>query len=194
MGLVILNVAYPFAPVGLNCPGGAEQIVAQLDAALVRAGHESIVMACEGSVTEGILVSTPRPAGVLDQNARRKTHELFRHTLDKFLEKWIVDIVHLHGVDFTEYLPPPGVPALVTLHLPVQSYPPEIFQLSRPQTFLHCVSAHQRGACPPCANLLDDIENGVGMIEKYFAVYERLAGMHQLDLVKESMTAAEIAA
>jgi glycosyltransferase involved in cell wall biosynthesis len=161
MGLVILNVAYPFAPVGPDCVGGAEQIVTQLDAALVRAGHDSIVMACEGSVTHGILVCTPRPEGILTDDIRRKTHELFRRTLEQFLEKWIVDVVHIHGVDFTEYLPPTGVPALVTLHLPLKWYPPQVFQLNRPQTFLHCVSTHQRSTCPAGANLLDEIENGV---------------------------------
>src|SRR4051812_11108147 len=117
MRLVVLNVAYPFAPVGPDAVGGAEQMLTRLDAALVRAGHESIVAACEGSATEGILLSTPRPAGVLDDAARRKTHEQYRFILEKFLEKWPIDLIHLHGADFLDYLPPPGVPVLVTLHL-----------------------------------------------------------------------------
>jgi hypothetical protein len=160
MHLVVLNVAYPFAPVGPDAVGGAEQVLTQLDAALARAGHESIVMACEGSTTEGILLSTPRSSG-LAETERRKIHEQYRFTLGKFLEKWPIDLIHMHGVDFHEYLPPPGVPVLVTLHLPPHWYPPEIFQLDRPQTFLHCVSDRQRAACPPCVNLLPEIENGV---------------------------------
>jgi glycosyltransferase involved in cell wall biosynthesis len=67
----------------------------------------------------------------------------------------------MHGIDFYTYLPPVGVPVLVTLHLPPTWYPAEIFYLHRPQTFLHCVSAAQRRACPPGAMLLPDIENGV---------------------------------
>src|ERR1051325_8973026 len=102
MHLIVLNVAYPFAPVGPDAVGGAEQILTQLDAALVRAGHESIVMACEGSVTEGIHLATPRPGDVLNEDVRRKTHEQFRFILGKFLEKWPIDLIHFHGLDFAD--------------------------------------------------------------------------------------------
>ena len=67
----------------------------------------------------------------------------------------------MHGVDFYTYLPPAGLPVLVTLHLPPAWYPPEIFRLRRPQTYLRCVSPAQRRACPADAALLPDIENGV---------------------------------
>src|SRR5581483_3224655 len=154
MSLRILNIAYPFAPVGPDAVGGAEQVLTQLDAALVRAGHESIVMACEGSVTAGIHLATPRPAEVLTDEVRRKTHAQYRFILGKFLEKWPIDLIHFHGPDFAEYLPPPGVPVLTTLHLPPAWYPPGIFSLDRPQTSLHCVSARQRATCPPDAALL----------------------------------------
>ncbi|MCU6550980.1 glycosyltransferase, partial [Klebsiella pneumoniae] len=40
-------------------------------------------------------------------------------------------------------------------------YPPEIFDLKRPQTYLHCVSAAQHRACPAHASLRPVIENGV---------------------------------
>jgi glycosyltransferase involved in cell wall biosynthesis len=161
MAWVVLNVAYPFAPVGSDAVGGAAQIVTQLDAGLVRAGHESIVMACEGSVTNGILLATRMSSGVLDETERRRIYDQYRFTLGKFLEKWPIDLIHMHGVDFYEYLPPPGIPVLVTLHLPVHGYPESIFRLARPGTFLHCVSGRQRGNCPPCTNLLPQIENGV---------------------------------
>lgn len=161
MHLVVLNVANPFAPIGPDAVGGAEQIVTQLDAALTRDGHESIVMACEGSVTDGILLATRKPSGILDETERRSIHEQYRYTMHKFLEKWPIDLIHMHGVDFFEYLPPPGVPVLVTLHLPVHWYPENIFHLERPRTYLHCVSARQRGCCPLSTILLPDIENGV---------------------------------
>lgn len=157
----MLNVAYPFAPIGPDAVGGAEQIVTQLDAALAHDGHESIVMACEGSVTNGILLATRKPSGILSEAERRSIHEQYRYTMDKFLEKWPIDLIHMHGVDFYEYLPPPGVPVLVTLHLPVHWYPKKIFHLERPRTYLHCVSTRQHGCCPPCTNLLGEIENGV---------------------------------
>jgi glycosyltransferase involved in cell wall biosynthesis len=159
--LVVLNVAYPFAVAGPDAVGAAEQTVTQLDAALARDGHESIVMACEGSMTRGILLATRIPPGVFDETARRHAYDQYQFTLNKFLEKWPIDLIHMHGVDFYEYLPPPGVPVLVTLHLPVHWYPGRIFRLERPNTFLHCVSSRQRTNCPPCANLLPEIENGV---------------------------------
>jgi hypothetical protein len=56
--LTILNVAYPFAPVGPNAVGGAEQVLTTLDAALAEAGHRSVVVACEQSQTRGELVES----------------------------------------------------------------------------------------------------------------------------------------
>jgi hypothetical protein len=182
MKLVVLNVAFPFAPVGPDALGGAEQILGQLDSALARSGHESFVMACEGSVTEGILLATPKPSAYLDQTERRRIHEQYRYTLQTFVEKWPIDLIHMHGGDFYDYLPAPGVPVLVTLHLPVDRYPESIFHLDRPQTFLQCVSAEQRKRCPTCANLLPEIENDLAsehffnphVIDKYFSIYEQL--------------------
>src|SRR3546814_2650975 len=67
----------------------------------------------------------------------------------------------MHGIDFHHYLPPPGVPVLVTLHLPPGWYPEACFRPDRPETWLHCVSLSQQRACPPGARLLPPIENGV---------------------------------
>ena len=58
MPLRILNVAYPLAPIGPDAVGGAEQVLTMLDAALVRAGHESLVLACDGSRASGELIAT----------------------------------------------------------------------------------------------------------------------------------------
>jgi hypothetical protein len=184
MELVVLNVAYPFMPVGPDALGGPEKMLAELDAALVRSGHESFVMACEGSVTNGILIATPRPSGLLEDAERQRIHEQYRFTLQTFVEKWPIDLIHMHGADFYEYLPATGVPVLVTLHLPIDQYPEKIFHLERPQTFLQCVSARQRCACPPCGNLLPDIDNDFAPgqlfsapgIERLFSLYEQLVG------------------
>ncbi|UQA62960.1 GNAT family N-acetyltransferase [Polyangium aurulentum] len=161
MALTVLNVAYPLAPVGWDAVGGAEQILTAIDSALVRAGHRSLVIACEGSRCEGELISTPLPDGPLDEAARRQAWANHRAAMARTMERNRIDVIHLHGVDFHEYLPPPGVPALVTLHLPPAWYPAEVFDLSRPSTHLHCVSRTQRAACPPHARLLEDIPNGV---------------------------------
>lgn len=79
--LIVLNVAYPFAPVGPDTAGGAEQIVSALDRALVRAGHRSLVVGCAGSHTEGrLLVTGPLPERVTEE-AWRRAQELHRQRI-----------------------------------------------------------------------------------------------------------------
>ena len=68
-------------------------------------------------------------------------------------------IVHLHGVDFHDYIPPEA-PTLATLHLPLDWYPGWIFD-PHSNLWLHCVSEAQHAARPAGARLLDPIPNGV---------------------------------
>ena len=70
IGLSVLSVAYPLAPVGSDSVGGAEQILTLLDGALVAEGHHSTVIACEGSRVEGRLLPAPLPSGEWDEAAR----------------------------------------------------------------------------------------------------------------------------
>ena len=161
MSLTILNVAYPHAPVGLDAVGGAEQVLTHLDRALVQQGHRSLVIAREGSHTAGTLIATPAIHGVLGSHLQEQALDNHRAAIEEALRRWDVDVVHLHGIDFPSYLPAAGVPVLATLHLPPDWYPPEVFYIDRPDTYLHCVSPSQRQACPPSENLLDEIENGV---------------------------------
>ena len=161
MALTVLSVAYPFACVGPGAVGGAEQVLRALDRALVAAGHRSLVVACEGSRIAGTLMPVPAPPDRIDEAAFVARHATVRRILGEALTRRPVDLVHLHGLDFPAYLPPPGVPALATLHLPPDWYPPEMFVPSRPDTHLVCVSASQQRACPPGARLLPHIGNGV---------------------------------
>jgi glycosyltransferase involved in cell wall biosynthesis len=161
MRLKVLSVAYPFAPAGPDAVGGAEQVLSHLDAVLVRAGHRSIVVASEGSRTAGELFATPLPSGEIDDAMRARVHQEHLENVRRAVCTHEIDVVHMHGIDFHAYLPPRGVPTLVTLHLPPSWYPEAVFRLDRPDTFLHCVSRFQQSACPPCPNLLDPIENGV---------------------------------
>lgn len=161
MNLTILNVAYPLATVGPNAVGGAEQVVSMLDHALVRAGHRSLVVASEGSVCAGTLLPVPAVRGTLQHHLQPVAQAHCGEAIRIALSCWKVDVVHLHGLDFHAYLPPPGPPVLVTLHLPPAWYAPGALSPSRLDTYLHCVSAVQRAACPPGLPLLPEIENGV---------------------------------
>ena len=134
MRLTVLNVAFPRAPVSPDTVGGAEQVLSQIDRALVEEGHRSRVLACEGSRVAGELIEA------LDFDA---------------------DVLHFHGIDFYEYLPEDGPPALVTLHLPPDWYPASIWRNDR--AHLHCVSHSQQKRCPEGAKLWPVIDNGVDL-------------------------------
>jgi CelD/BcsL family acetyltransferase involved in cellulose biosynthesis/glycosyltransferase involved in cell wall biosynthesis len=159
--LTILSVGFPFATVGPDAVGGSEQVLARLDAAIVASGDRSIVIAPAGSNVAGELVAIPSVAGPVTDEARRAAWERQRQAIRAVLARERVDLVHMHGIDFWAYLPSANVPVIATLHLPPAWYPPEVFQLGRPRTYLNCVSTSQRRACPPCAMLLPEIENGV---------------------------------
>jgi glycosyltransferase involved in cell wall biosynthesis len=161
MTLRILNVAFPFATVDPDAVGGAEQILSRLDAALVAGGHESYVIACQGSKTAGRLVSTRAPTGMIEDKDRSAYSAAHRAAIEGAIDRWHVDLVHFHGLNFYEYLPESSVPALITLHLPIEWYPCHIFRIQRPNTFLHCVSYTQNRSCPSTPAILHPILNGV---------------------------------
>ena len=161
MRLTVLNVSYPLAHVSDGTAGGAEQILALLDAALIRAGHRSIVLAPEGSRCRGLLIPTPRSVCPLTDEARYRAQAYYREALVNALARFSIDVIHLHGVDFLEYLPEVGVPVVVTLHLAPEWYPPQVFQLQRPETYIVCVSQWQRRSVPSQAPIHCVIENGV---------------------------------
>ena len=161
MSLTILSVAYPLAPVSPDAAGGAEQVLSMLDRGIVEAGHRSIVVAQDGSRVAGTLVPVPAIAGELDDAAKARAHAATRAAIGSALARFPVDIVHLHGIDFHAYLPPPGPPALATLHLPPSWYPAEALRPSRPETWLHCVSEAQHNDCPAEKSLLPPIPNGI---------------------------------
>jgi glycosyltransferase involved in cell wall biosynthesis len=159
--LTVVLVAYPFAPVGPDAVGGAEQVLTALDRGLAAAGHRSLVVAQAGSETAGALLPIPPVGGPITDAARAATHAHLRRALTEAVARHAPDIVHLHGADAMDTLPPPGSPALVTLHLPPSWYPPDTWRPTRPGTWLHAVSASQHAACPASPALLPPVPNGV---------------------------------
>jgi glycosyltransferase involved in cell wall biosynthesis len=165
MGLTVLNIAYPLAPVRPDTAGGAEQVMAALDRALVAAGHRSLVIACAGSKTAGELLATAPLPAKFTEDGRRNAQGLHRRRIAEALRRWPVDLVHCHGHDFPEYLPACDIPALITLHLPVDHYPPEALSACRPRLYFNCVSASQRETFPDSPRMLPEIPNGVPVCE-----------------------------
>jgi glycosyltransferase involved in cell wall biosynthesis len=156
----ILSVGYPLAQVSEDPVGGAEQVLSMLDRALLQAGHRSIVIAPSGSRVRGDLVSLPAIPGTIDQVAKNHVHGAAREAIADTLKSHEIDLIRMHGIDFADYLPDPGIPVLITLHLPLYWYPEEALQPTRPRTYLHCVSASQAGTAPLGVALLSPISNG----------------------------------
>jgi glycosyltransferase involved in cell wall biosynthesis len=165
MTLTVLQVAFPFAPVGPDAVGGAEQVLSLIERNLPRlGGHRVVTVACAGSVAQGgpLLATPPLPAGPITPAVQEAAWAAQREAIRSALARFPVDLVHMHGIDFHRYLPPPGVPVLVALHLPPGWYPPEAFRPTRPDTWLYAVSWSQHRACPPSPALLPaPVENGV---------------------------------
>jgi glycosyltransferase involved in cell wall biosynthesis len=161
--LTVLNVAYPFAPVGPNAIGGAEQVLTVLDHTLADAGHHSIVVACERSQTRGELVASVPCHETLSAELCDFGRSAHREKIEQALARWPVDVIHMHGVDFHEYLPETDLPVLVTLHLPLSSYPEQVLRELPCNVHLHCVSESQARACPPGVRLLPIISNGINI-------------------------------
>jgi hypothetical protein len=109
----------------------------------------------------GRLLAVPFTAAPFDASHVMEAQARHRRAIDQALARWPIDVIHLHGVDFHTYLPPPGVPVLATLHLPVRWYPPTALTPSRPKTWLHGVSWSQHRGCGRHPWLLPPIENGV---------------------------------
>lgn len=175
--LTVVSVAYTLAPVGPDAVGGSEQVLSAIDRALVAQGHRSIVVAIEGSEAAGELVSYRRPPAdrPLDEeiasSQRREADRVLRHVL----MTRSVDVVHMHGLDFHFYLPPPGPPVLATLHLPPDWYPVRAWEPERPNTWLNCVSQDQVDHTWPNPRMLPPIPNGVP-VDKLGAVRPRKCG------------------
>jgi glycosyltransferase involved in cell wall biosynthesis len=140
----VLSVAFPEMAIGPS-GGGAEQILSVLDAALVKQGHESFVIAAPGSRVAGHLVESTDHACVI---RRVLAQEPF-------------DLVHFHGLDFWRYLPSADLPMIATLHLPIPYYPEQALQDCQARGIvLTCVSSTQSSSSPVSRDFLV-IPNGI---------------------------------
>jgi glycosyltransferase involved in cell wall biosynthesis len=171
MQLTVLSVAYPLAAVSLDAVGGAEQVLAVLDKALVEAGHTSLVIAAEGSHVAGRLLPTRAETGLLDDAAKGRAQARQRQAIGEALRRYPIDVVHLHGIDFDTYVPD-DVPTLVSLHLPLSWYPATALAPCRDDLWLIPVSASQAVTAPPGARLQPPLPNGVD-ISFYAAAHAR---------------------
>lgn len=162
MSLTVLSVAFPFAPVGPCGVGGAERILAELDAALVAEGHRSLVVACAGSLVAGELFAAPMPERALVSESDRNWHRWrFQAAIDRALSKHKVDMIHMHGMDFDQHVLPANIPVLVTLHVPCEWHRPEVLEAYAGRVHFQAVSQFQRRSAPKVLGDIPVVENGV---------------------------------
>jgi len=158
----VLSIAYPFAPVGPNLVGGAEQILWDLDQALVAAGDRSLVVACEGSRPGGRLFAVPLPEHeTLDKADGAWCQEVFHAAVDRALASEPVDVVHVHSMELYGYDFPPEIPLLITLHLPIEWYARETIGKYMDHAQFCFVSQSQRRTGLAAFGDAPVIENGV---------------------------------
>lgn len=164
MMLNILSVGYGFAPVTADPAGGSEQVLAALDRALTGTGHRSRVVACDGSAVTGELIAFPAvDHATLNEADRAAVHAAMRERIAAAIAAERPDLIHLHGLDFAEYLPAPGPPVLATLHLPIDWYPDAATRPARPRTYLQPVSANQAARASDAVPLIEPVPNGVDL-------------------------------
>jgi glycosyltransferase involved in cell wall biosynthesis len=154
-------------PVGTAYAGGAEQILSILERGLTARGHESVVVAAQGSRVSG---------------------ELFP-AMAQACSAGPFDLIHFHGLDFHRYLPETDVPLLATLHLPVDFYPASIFD--RPGLTLNCVSRSQAASsdlsrdCPVVPNGIRTEDYTPGEPNDYLLWLGRICPEKGVDLALE---------
>lgn len=159
--MTILSVAYPLLPVSSDSAGGAEQILFLVERELAAAGHESIVVAAEGSRISGKLIAAPVSNGEITDDIRKEAQHAHLCLIEEALGRYAIDLIHFHGLDFHAYIPRNSVPKLATLHLAPDLYPPWIFD--SPDIQLNCVSKTQAVALPE--KMLPVVSNGIDIRE-----------------------------
>jgi glycosyltransferase involved in cell wall biosynthesis len=162
MSLTVLSVSYTLAQVAAGTAGGAEQVLATLDAALVRAGHKSLVLAPAGSRTLGLLIPVAVPGNILNDAAKQEARRTFKASLSHTLDTYPVDLVHMHGLDFNEYLPDRDIPIIITLHLPLSWYAQDALRFNC-SIGLVCVSNSQAATAPRDVEIAKVISNGIDL-------------------------------
>jgi len=160
--ITVLSIAYPFAPVGPNLVGGAEQILSDLDETLIRTQNQSLVIACEGSKPAGTLFAMQLPGcEMLDEVDSAWCREQFHAVVDRALASQRVDLVHVHGMELYDYELPAEIPLLITLHLPIGWYRREMLERYRKRARLCYVSESQRREGIAVFGDVPVIENGI---------------------------------
>ncbi len=158
--ITIVNVAYPFAPLNEDTPGGAEQVVSCIDKEIVKRKYRSLVIAHEKSKVQGELIRVPELSACATEDNRLVIKTKVKKIIESTIKKYKPDLIHFHGIDFCDYLPQSYIVSVATLHLPIELYCKE--KLNKSNLYFNCVSFTQHLTClSEIKMLLPYIPNGV---------------------------------
>jgi glycosyltransferase involved in cell wall biosynthesis len=163
--LRLMLTAYPLLPVSAESCGGAEQVLATLEAELCGRGHEPMVAACEGSRATGSVLPTGAAPQELDRIAERE-EEHARHILQYLAgirSSGAPDfhLIHDHSGGFWRHAAGLHLPVLATLHLPREFYGDDLLCRQSPNVFFNCVSEAQRAKFADVPQVMGTVKNGV---------------------------------
>jgi glycosyltransferase involved in cell wall biosynthesis len=162
----ILYTAYPLTPVNMESAGGAEQMLATLEAEMFRRGHVTTVAACRGSRVCGEVVPVSEASA---QNDR--FHEVNAASLERIAElvaerqrsALAFDLIHDTGGCLRPIAAGLPAPVLMTLHLPRYFYPPQTFRDVPENVTFNCVSESQRAWFRDVAQVVGVVPNGIAL-------------------------------
>jgi glycosyltransferase involved in cell wall biosynthesis len=160
----ILFVAYPLLPVSDESCGGAEQMLAALEAEMAERGHITTIAACAGSKAAGAVFATGReprePDHLAERNAEHESRilELVRRTGGM---RPAFDLIHDKSGSFWRRAAECNVPVIATLHLPRHVYPADAFDRVPPNVYFNCVSEAQARAFAGVSGVTGVVRNGI---------------------------------
>ena len=160
----ILYVAYPLLPVSNESCGGAEQMLAVLEAEMAERGHLTAVAACAGSSVAGAVFATGVESTEPDRFPQRNREhearvlELIQRTSGSCPT---FDLIHDESGTFWRRARECNIPVLATLHLPRHFYPEDAFTNLPPNLYFNCVSEAQRESFGDLRNVAGVVKNGI---------------------------------
>jgi glycosyltransferase involved in cell wall biosynthesis len=165
-GARILYVAYPLLTVSDESAGGAEQVLWTLEREVSRRGGATTLAASSGSKVAGELFATGDACRELDDFARRN-REHQEQVIDlvrrRARQGRPFELIHDMSGSFWARAAEIEAPVLATLHLPRDSYPPQVFENIPDNVVFNCVSEAQASTFRDLRALAGVAGNGIAL-------------------------------
>src|SRR5688572_9932340 len=162
----ILYTAYPLIPVGAESAGGAEQMLATLEAEMFHRGHRTTTAACAGSQVCGEFFPASDPSSAndsFDAVSAASMKRIVEFTAQRQFTSAGFELIHDTGGCLREAARQLPLPLLMTLHLPRHFYSAEMFCGMPANVFFNCVSWAQRYFFQDVPGIIGVVQNGIAL-------------------------------